>query len=81
MMVKPLLPVELTKSFLVEAVPDIDETVRASGSECVIRAVHGDGVYWVNLLNTILLNPMTFKRVLFLLNLRTGVQVFNCHAA
>lgn len=47
----------------------------------VVDVVEGDGVDWVNLLNVVLLEPVTLEGVLLLLNLRARVQVFHGHSA
>ena len=44
---------ELAESLLVEAVPDVDKAVAATRRKCVVSAVEGDGIYRVDLLNSI----------------------------
>lgn len=43
--------------------------------------VKGDGVDGVNVLDSILLEPVALERILFLLNLLARVQVLHSHAS
>ena len=70
---------ELTKSFLVEAVPDVDETVGAARREGVEAAVERDRVDGEDLLVSILLDTMTLERILLLLDFGTRVHVLDGH--
>ena len=75
------LPVELAEAFLVEAVPDVDEAVRAAGRKRVVVAVERDRVHREDLLHAILLQAMTLERILLLLHLGAWVEVLDGHAA
>ena len=70
---------ELTESFLVEAVPDVDESVGAARREGVEAAVESDRVDGEDLLVSILLDTMTLECILLLLHLRARVHVLNGH--
>lgn len=73
--------VELTQSLLVQSVPDVDETVRASRRERVVVPVEGDGVDRVDLLDPVLLDAVALKRVLLLLDVGVRVQIFDGDSA
>ena len=72
-------PVELAETFLVEAVPDVDESVGAAGRERVKASVECDRVYGEDLLVSVLLDAVTLERVLLLLYLGTRVEVLDGH--
>lgn len=74
------LPVELTKSFLIKSVPDVDVSVGASRGECVVLTVEGYGIDGVDRLDAILLDPVTFEGILFLLDLGARVKVLHCYS-
>ena len=75
------LLVELAKPLLVEAVPDVDKTIRATCCQCVVLSVEIYSVHGVYLLHTIFFNPVALEGIFLFLHLWTGVQVLNRHTA
>ena len=53
--------VELTQPLLVVPVPDVDEAVTPTSGEGVVLLVEGDGVDWIDILNTILLHSVALE--------------------
>lgn len=79
----PYTPVELTKAFLVEAVPDVNKSIGATRRERVEAPMEGNGIDWEDLLRIVLLDAMTLECIFLLLHLRTRVHVLDgdtgCH--
>lgn len=71
---------KLTKSFLVETIPDIDKAIRASRGECVVMGMESDGIYRVNLLYSVFFNPVTFKGIFPLLDFWARVKILYCYS-
>ena len=72
---------ELAQPLLVEAVPDVDVTVRAAGGERVVLTVEADGVHRVDVLHAGLLDTVTLEGVFLLLYLWAGVEVLHGNSA
>ena len=74
-------PVKLAQSLLVVAVPDVDKAVTTASGEGVVLPVEGNRVDRVNILNTILLQTMTFERVFLLLSFWSRIKHLHRHSS
>lgn len=64
---------ELTKPFLVAAVPDIDVAITPTCGKCVVVSVECDCVDWEDVFDAILLHSVTFESILPFLSLWAGI--------
>lgn len=74
------LPMELTKPFFIEAVPNVDITIRTSSGKCVVAIVKSYSIDRIYQLLPIFFNSVALEGILFFLYLRIGIKVLHCHS-
>lgn len=76
-----VVTMKLTQSLLVESVPNVDVAVGTTRRKSIVTGMKTYRVHGINVLDVVVLYPMTLEGVLFLLGFGGSVQVFYRHSS
>lgn len=76
-----VISMELAQTFLVETIPNVHVAIRTTGGECVVCRMKTDSVHRIDMLHVVLLDSVTFERILFLLGFRHCIEILDGNSA